>query len=54
MNYLSESGRKMLEATLYNLYLRSDRSAELPNVLTNLSLITDSELEQLLNKFLLM
>lgn len=54
MFYLSEPCRKLLEATLCNLYRFSERSAELPEVAARLSTMTDAELEQSLDQFLLL
>lgn len=52
MNYLSEPCRKMLEATLYNLYRRSGCPAEFPDAPADPGLMSDAELERLLNNYI--
>lgn len=52
MYHLSKENRDLLEATLRNLYKSANRSAELPDIRTSLSSMTDVELERSLNEFL--
>jgi len=52
MNYLSKANRLLLEATLCNLFYRTERGMDVSEIQAGLLCMTDAELEQALNDFI--